>query len=133
MRRRDGMLFPAVRTAQLVTGFESNRLDICHGSQAVSIHVGVSVRSVFGLWLAVVITDMDQDKDTRPDDRPTKSDTASDLTSFLEQRVRIPLDQSTSTQHSSSSNDVVFRVAQDRRRSPTNILPYQQRRSVDQR
>ena len=78
-------------------------------------------------------TDMDQDKDTRPDDRPTNSDTASDLTSFLEQRVRIPLDQSTSTQHSSSSKDVVFRVAQDRRRSPTNILPYQQRRSVDQR
>ena len=87
-------------------------------------------RPVFGLWLAVVITDME---DTRPDDRPTNSDTASDLTSFLEQRVRIPLDQSTSTQHSSSSNDVVFRVAQDRRRSPTNILPYQQRRSVDQR
>jgi len=90
-------------------------------------------RSAFGLWLAVVITDMEQDKDTRPNDRTTNSDTASDLTSFLEQLARILLDQSTPTQHSSSSNDVVFRVAHDRRRSPTNMLPYRQRRSVDQR
>ena len=79
------------------------------------------------------IADMEHEKDTRQDDRPTNSDTASDLTSFLEQRVRILLDQSTSTQHSSSSNDVVFRVAQDRRRSPTNILPYRQRRGGDQK
>ena len=81
-------------------------------------------RSVFGLWLAVVITDMQQDKDTRRNDRPANSDTASDLTSFLEQLVRILLGESTSTQHSRSSDDVVFRVAHDRRRSSTNILPY---------
>jgi len=86
-------------------------------------------RPVFGLWLAVVNTDME---DTRPDDRPTNSDTDSDLTSFLEQLVRILLDQSTST-HSRSSNELVFRVAHDRRRSPTNMLPYRERRSVDQR
>jgi hypothetical protein len=85
-------------------------------------------RPVFGLWLAVVITDME---DTRPDDRPTNSDTDSDLTSFLEQLGRILLDQSTSTQHSRSSNELVFRVAHDRRRSPTNMLPYRERRSVD--
>ena len=94
-------------------------------------------RSVFGLWLAVVITDMQQDKDTRPNDRPTNGDTDSDLTdseltSFLEQLVRM-LDKSGSTQYSRSSDELFFRVAYDRRRSPTNILPYQQRRSKDQR
>jgi hypothetical protein len=52
-----------------------------------------------------------------------------------EGRLRILLNGSMkSTQQSGSVDDtVLFRVTQDRRRSLTNILPYQQRRAADQR
>jgi hypothetical protein len=49
------------------------------------------------------------------------------------QRLRMLMDESTkSIQRSGSADDVVlFRLAADRRRSPTNILPYRQRRATD--
>jgi hypothetical protein len=90
---------------------------------------------------------MERRKEFGPGDPPTEASSSSrseateGLTHFrsalngVEQRVRMLMNESIrSAQQSGAVDDVVlFRVTQDRRRSPVNILPYRQRRATDQR
>jgi len=71
-------------------------------------------------------------------EQPTDSGPGSSLTHLrnsleLEaQRLRMLLDKLTQSTPAPSDDVVRFRLAADRRRSATNILPYRQRRATDQ-
>ena len=78
---------------------------------------------------------MERRENNRPIDHATdNADAVSRLAQVIEQRLRILMDQSKSAHDSGAiDDDLVFRLAQDRRRSKTNILPYRQRRATDLR